>query len=218
MLAIAGGKGGCGKTTTAVGLAAALAREGQSPLVADADHEMPDLHLRTDVPRQPGLDAVAGGARPATIAHAPSDQPDIAVVPAGIGPDAAPAGLDRLDQWSGPVLLDCPAGAARDAAVPLRVADRTLLVTNPEPQTIRDTAKTAAMARTLGAPPIGVVWIDRSVAGRATETTVSEEAARKLFGCGVCTRVPAASEPVLQVENVRTAYQAAARKVRKRNI
>ena len=40
MLEIAGGKGGCGKTTTALGLAAALARGGDTtPLVADFDHD-----------------------------------------------------------------------------------------------------------------------------------------------------------------------------------
>ncbi|MFB6179596.1 MAG: tyrosine-protein kinase family protein [Halorientalis sp.] len=219
MLAIASGKGGCGKTTTAVGLAGALARAGQSPLVADADHEMPDLHLRANVPRTPGLAAVADGAHPATTAHTPTDRPGIAVLPAAsVRADGVSAALDRLRQWQGPVLLDCPAGAARDAARPFRAADRTLLVTNPDPQTLRDTTKTAAMARTLGAPPVGVISIERSIDGRATGRRLTDRTAHRLFDCPICAQIPQASEPVLQVENVRTAYRTAAKKLFKRNI
>lgn len=219
MLAIASGKGGCGKTTTALGLARALARADVSPLVADADHEMPDLHLRADVARTPGLPALAAGAQPRSVAHSSPVHPGIAVVPAaGVAPEMIPAGLDRLRHWQGPVLIDCPAGAARDAAVPLRLAERTLLVTNPEPQTLRDTAKTAAMARTLGAPPVGVVVIDRSVDQPTAAATFADSDARTLFECPVIARIPTVTEPPLQVENVRIAYEAAARKVFKRNI
>jgi septum site-determining protein MinD len=53
MLVIAGGKGGCGKTTTALGLAAVLAERGAPAVVADADRDMPDLHALAGV-RRPG--------------------------------------------------------------------------------------------------------------------------------------------------------------------
>ena len=216
MLAIASGKGGCGKTTTAVGLARALAREGQTPLVVDADTGMPDLHLRVDVPRTPGLGALADGGTPARVAHRAGG--GFAVLPVGtIAPDVVPSALDRLVAWDGPVLVDCPAGAARDAAMPLREADGTLLVTNPRAETLRDTAKTAAMARALDAPPLGVVSIDRSVAG-PDDARLTDADARGLFGCPVCGRIPNADAPVLRAERVRTAYRAVARKLSKRNI
>lgn len=56
MLAVAGGKGGSGKTTTALGLAGAFAQRRRRPLVVDCDLDAPNLHLRAGVPRDPGLD------------------------------------------------------------------------------------------------------------------------------------------------------------------
>jgi septum site-determining protein MinD len=52
MLALAGGKGGCGKTTTALGLAAAL--DGPA-VVVDTDRAMPNLHALAGVERHPTL-------------------------------------------------------------------------------------------------------------------------------------------------------------------
>lgn len=51
MLAVAGGKGGCGKTTTTVGLALAADRAGWACLAVDADRDVPDLHRVAGVER-----------------------------------------------------------------------------------------------------------------------------------------------------------------------
>jgi len=217
MLAIAGGKGGCGKTTTAVGLATALARGGDNPLVADADRDMPDLHLVTDVPATPGLDALADGASLDTVARTTARHPNVAVVPAGTEPGAAAeTALTRLREWPDHVLVDCPAGAARDAAVPLAVADQTLLVTTHDPRAIQDAIKTAAMARTLDAPPLGTLLVDRSGTGQADPLSVRD--AQTLFDCPLVGRVPASESEVLADEEVRNTYQTVAKKLYKRNI
>ncbi|MFB6218937.1 MAG: AAA family ATPase, partial [Halobacteriaceae archaeon] len=54
MLAVCGGKGGVGRTTTAVGLGAALAGHHRATLVVDADADMPDLHALAGTPAEPG--------------------------------------------------------------------------------------------------------------------------------------------------------------------
>lgn len=180
MLAIAGGKGGCGKTTTTLGLAGALVRQRKSALAVDADPEMPDLHALASVERDPGLDAVADGWPPGMVAGI-ADPPTrgVAVLPAAnsqsgharresYGPKSekrdsrsALAGVpslhERLRGFAGGVFLDCPAGAGPDAAAPLRIADAAVLVTTTEPACLRDTAKTAAMARELGTSVAGAV-------------------------------------------------------------
>ena len=149
MLAIAGGKGGSGKTTTALGVASALAQRRRRPLVVDCDLDAPNLHLRAGVDRDPGVDA----SNPEAAAHEAAALPGVDVLPAGDadGDDLA-ATLDSLPN-DRPVVLDCPAGASEAAARPLRAADATLLVTTLGQESVEDAVKTAAMARAVGASP-----------------------------------------------------------------
>jgi septum site-determining protein MinD len=102
MLAVAGGKGGAGKTTTTLGLAGALARQRRTVLAADADREMPDLHAMAGVARTPGLDAVAAGW-PARLVAASADLPTASSPPASAQTgDATTSGVRVLPAASGP--------------------------------------------------------------------------------------------------------------------
>jgi septum site-determining protein MinD len=112
-------------------------------------------------------------------------------------------------------VLDCPPGAARDAAIPLRHADRTLLVAPPSPRGLRDAAKTAAMARALDAPPVGAVLVDTTPRSPVERVTTAE--ARALLECDLVRRVPTADSRPLSSKPVRTAYAAVAKKVIERN-
>ncbi len=157
MLAIAGGKGGCGKTTTTLGVAAALDGE---VLVVDADRDMPNLHALAGVPRETTVADVSGD--PLSTAHESSCE--LSVLPAApSGPDGDTATqLPRVKSMDTTTLVDCPVGAGPDAAGPLRVADAAVLVTTLCAPALRDTAKTAAMrARSERA------WSASSSTGRA---------------------------------------------------
>ncbi|MFB6168932.1 MAG: MinD/ParA family protein [Haloferacaceae archaeon] len=197
MLAIAGGKGGVGKTTTALGLARAL----DGPVsVVDADTDMPDLHLLAGVDRDPTLAAVADGDDPAAVASPWPGEPSVAVVPAPTGTDAdrdvAPA-LARLSGGHGRVVVDCPGGAGPDAATALRAADAALLVATRRPAALRDAAKTAEMARAVGTDLVGAVL---------TRSEEAPDAAARLFGCPVFGPVPDVDPPVLPRASVCDAY------------
>lgn len=152
MLAVAGGKGGSGKTTTALGLAGALVERRRSPLLVDCDLDAPNLHLRAGVPRDPGLDA----PDPTTAVHEAETVPGADVLPAGDadGDDLA-AALDALPD-SRPVVLDCPAGASEAAVRPLRAADGCVVVATASREGVEDAVKTAAMARAVGTPVLAV--------------------------------------------------------------
>jgi septum site-determining protein MinD len=217
MLAIAGGKGGCGKTTTTYRLGRALAADGRSPLLVDADVEMPDLHRVAGVPGRPGLAAVADGHRLTSVAHTPTEYPELAVLSAtSADTDDVDTAVSRLRGWDGPVLLDCPAGAMADAVGPLRAADRTVVVSTPRRRSLRDAVKTAAMARELDAPALGTVLVETCPTDDAT--TVPAETARAVMNCPVAARVSYVSSGDRPTEPLPTAYQALARKVQQRNI
>lgn len=156
MLAIAGGKGGSGKTTTALGLAVALARQGENPVVVDCDCDMPDLHLNAGVKRTDGVDEVAEGASIEAASVSWKERPTVRLLTAGNRRNVDSA-LRRLPRWKDPVLLDCPPGTGPDAVRPLRHADETLLVTTDEPQSVADTELTARCARQLQSSIIGTL-------------------------------------------------------------
>lgn len=166
MFAIAGGKGGCGKTTLTLGIAARLAEAGERPLVVDTDCDMPDVHLVAEVTPDGGIDTLAAGSSPAEAIQWSERFPGVALVPAGTR-EHVDAALHRLSGWSGTVLLDLPAGASADATKPLRHATGVVLVATDAPQSLADAGQTARCGRTLGTPPVAMA-VRRT--GRTEET------------------------------------------------
>ncbi|MCL9813159.1 hypothetical protein [Natranaeroarchaeum aerophilus] len=195
MIAIAGGKGGCGKTTTTVAIARAIASGTTTPVVGvEADWDMPDLRwLAQTAPLQslPVRSIRAEGLSDRSAA------PGFTVLEA---PETAtPLGrqqiFDRVDQFCrnlpAQTLIDCPAGAGRDAAVPIEVASGILLVSTAEPASLRDTAKTAAMAEELRSPVIGAVL---------TGTDTVPEGATQLLGTDRIIPIPETRRPLRSPE------------------
>ncbi|AUG47610.1 CDP-4-dehydro-6-deoxy-D-gulose 4-reductase [Haloarcula taiwanensis] len=207
MLAIAGGKGGCGKTTIALGVGQALGTPTRPALVVDTDRDMPNLHRRAGVNPSPGITDVTASAEPTAVAQRATAVESVDVLPcqtaAGTAIDNA---INRLSRPDRPVVLDCPAGAGPDAARPLRGADRTVLVSTPTRQSLTDTAKTAAMARALDAPPALTVLVGSD--GSVDPST--------LLCCPETIHVPSVSKP-LESDRARARYVEIADVLTKRN-
>jgi septum site-determining protein MinD len=179
MLAIAGGKGGVGKTTTALGLAYARAAGDERTLIVDADRDMPDLHALARVEPRPTAAALvtaddtgsaATDATLSTVVQAVPDEHRVGVLPAAPGIERATMrrALRRLSCAPPAVVLDCPAGAGTDVADPLRLADGCVVVARETPAGLRDGAKTAALSRAVDTPVVGglVVGSRRGTAAR----------------------------------------------------
>ena len=210
MIAVAGGKGGSGKTTTTLGLARALSRRGASADAADADWDLPNLA------RLASETSDSGRSEPVTVVEAVGDLDSVVsrrdaptVLAAPADPDSAAAArtFDALANGvpeDAPTLLDGPAGASPDAAAPLRAADRSLLVTPLGRAALRDAAKTAAIARRLDCSPLGVV----AVRADSVPDSVAD-----LLGCPVLGRVPPAAPAPLADPAVRSAYDDVARRL-----
>ncbi|QLC32659.1 AAA family ATPase [Halarchaeum sp. CBA1220] len=159
MLAIAGGKGGVGKTTTALGLAAAYVRRRRRPLVVDADHGMPNCHLYADTPGERGVADVAAG-RPLADAVEPARAlPGVDVLAGGgVAPERYLDGLPR----GRPVVVDTAAGAGADVGAALVAADGVVVVTTADEEAVVDALKSAALARALGTPVVASVVVGTS--------------------------------------------------------
>lgn len=164
MIAIAGAKGGCGKTTTTLGLTEAVARTGTAALAVDADRQLPNLHVTGDVDREPTLATLesvpeADGADVASVAQASPRAERARIVPAPEPSETVDleAKLGALSNANGQTFVDCPSGAGPDAVEPLSVADGVVVVTTADERCVDATEKTVEMARRLETPVIGVV-------------------------------------------------------------
>lgn len=210
-VAIVGGKGGCGKTTTALGLALALVDRGHRPIVVDADVDVPDLHIRAGVNREPGLPAVAAGDRPVRVLQPSPAFPGVDVLAAGTVATTPPRALQHLDGLDRPVLVDCPAGAGPDASAPMRVANTAVLVTTTAPESQEDAAKSARMAEALDATPAVTVRVaDQRIEPPASRGATGVPGATTGIACDCEISVPRVTGPPLASDRVRERYAAAA--------
>lgn len=201
MIAIAGGKGGCGKTTTALGVATALAGRGYEPLVVDGDCDMPDVHHRAGLDRAGGIDALAEGESLACAVEETAAVPGVRLLTGGRR-DALDTALRRVRAWDGPVLVDCAAGTSEASLRPLRRADRALVVSTTQPQCLEDTAVTRDVVRRLPTALVGVVV---RLTPQARDGTVPEN-------WSVCARLPAVDTP-LDNPQVTREYHAVSRRL-----
>jgi len=216
MLAIAGGKGGSGKTTTALGFARALVAAGERPVVVDADCDMPNLHTMADVDRTPGVGTLAEGGSLDSVVHRSTTVPGVDLVPAGRATGRLEQRALRRLRWaSGRVVVDCPAGASDAVAGPLSAAGAALVVSTPERTSLVDAAKTARMASALDTRVPGVVLT------RATREPCSRGDDPLRAECDVLVEIPESDRgtgAVLADPAVRSSYERLAERLYERNI
>jgi flagellar biosynthesis protein FlhG len=139
--AVTSGKGGVGKTTVAVGLAAALARLGQRPLLVDADLGLANAHLPLGLLPATTLDDLVRGA--ATLEEVVLDSAfGVRLVPGGSGSalladldpvrrEALAAELGKLAYHTDTLVIDTAAGISSAVTRFLRLADDIVVVTTP---------------------------------------------------------------------------------------
>jgi len=191
---IASGKGGTGKTTTTLNLGTALAAMGKKTAVLDADIGMANLGLLIGLERSKiTLHEVLGGN--ANINEAIYEGPGgLKVIPSGLSlkgfqksnPDKLKEVMSTLVDGMDFLLIDAPAGISKDGVIPLAVADKVILVVNPELASMADALKTKALTEMLGRTVEGAI-LNRAA---LEKTEINRNKVSELLGVKVLEMIP----------------------------
>jgi cell division ATPase MinD len=160
-IAIVSGKGGVGKTTTSINLAAFLNNIGQNVLLIDANTNTPDIGLSLGAPVVPiSLQHVLSGknvAEEAIYTHHSGTK----VMPSSLSLNADIKGLSKVTgKLKGNfdfILVDSAAGLGDDVFASLKACDECMIVTNPELPAITGALKTIKFAEKLDKKVIGIL-------------------------------------------------------------
>jgi len=162
---ILSGKGGVGKTSTAVNMGAALTYFGRDAVVVDGNLSTPNLGLHLGVPVVPiTLHDVLKGKN-SLLDSVYLHHTGLKIVPAGlslkdlqnVSPEKLKRVLPMLDGLTDVVVVDGSAGLGRETLGVMQAVDELIIVTNPELPAITDALKTIRLCEELGKKVRGVI-------------------------------------------------------------
>jgi len=166
-IVITSGKGGVGKTTTAVNLGAAIKYFDENVLVIDGNLTTPNVGLHLGSPEAPvNLNHVLLGkadAHEAVYEH----ESGIKIIPSSLSIKELRKLDDSTDnlknfkkdfaKLSDNIIVDSAAGLGGEATSAMKLADEIIIVTNPEMPAITDALKTIKLAEQMKKPVTGVI-------------------------------------------------------------
>ncbi len=159
VIGIMSGKGGVGKTTTALNLGLAIRSFGEKVTVIDGDIKNPNLGLYLGV-YQPNFtlnDVIKRNVdlNEAKFMHASG----IEIVPASLAPSNI--GLSRLrdffDASDGYYIIDFPPGLGKDTLAILDICDEGIIVTNPNMPSVVSTMRLINIIKSQNKKVLGVI-------------------------------------------------------------
>ena len=160
------GKGGVGKSTSAINLGLALHQFGKNTVVLDANLTTPNIGIYLGVPSVPNtIHHVLNNNKKSlkdAVYHHPSG---LKVIPGDLGVNklnylkidklkTVMADIEGLFDY---VIVDGAAGLGKEAMSALDASDKALIVTNPEMAAVTDALKTVQVARKMRKQILGVV-------------------------------------------------------------
>lgn len=165
VIAVISGKGGVGKTTTAINLGAALNKFNQDVIVVDANLNTPNVGVHLGAP-----------IVPVTLNHVLKGKADIeeAIYEHSSGTKIVPASLSvkeltkfntkkfpdivkKLKKISDFIIFDSAAGFGDEAMATIDAGDEIIVVTNPEMPAVTDALKAVKVAREKNKDVRGVI-------------------------------------------------------------
>ncbi len=158
-IAILSGKGGTGKTSICAGIATALAKEGQRVLCIDCDIGLRNLDIALGLSDEASLnflDITQGHyLLEQLLPHPKFPTLWFLTAPVNISADEIKVGafaamIQRAKEKFDYVFMDSPAGVDAGFRLTATNADRILVVTGPDPASIRDAGRTGQLLELMG--------------------------------------------------------------------
>lgn len=165
IIVINSGKGGVGKTTTAINLGASLNRLNKEVIIVDANLNTPNIGLQLGAP-----------IVPITLNHVLKGKADIgeAIYEHSSGMKIVPSSLSvkeltkfntkkipeisrQLAKLCDYVIIDSAAGFGEEVIAVMEASDEIIIVTNPEMPAVTDALKSVKVAREMGKTVNGVI-------------------------------------------------------------
>jgi septum site-determining protein MinD len=163
--AIISGKGGVGKTTTAINLGASLNSLGEDVIIVDGNLTTPNIGIYLGAPIVPTtLNHVLNGeakVEDAIYEHESGTK----IMPASISLNETekinykkfPEIAKKIKKITSHILIDSAAGLGEEAKIAISSSDEIILVTNPEIAAVTDALKTIRLSESMNKPVKGVI-------------------------------------------------------------
>lgn len=165
ILVITSGKGGVGKTTTAINLGAAINYFGKDVLVIDANLSTPNIGIHLNSPEVPiNLNHVLlNKADPVEAIY--EHESGLKILPSSLSiKELKKIKPERLKDFKKDftniadyVIVDSAAGLGHETESVIDLADELIIVTNPEMPAIADALKVIKLAKEKGKTVLGVI-------------------------------------------------------------
>lgn len=154
IIVISSGKGGVGKTVTAINLAAALNKLGKEVILVDSNLTTPNIAINLGAPVVPiTLNHVLSGKKniySAVYKHHSGIKTVLSSLSLHnlkkINPERFVKAIESLKQHADYIIIDSAAGLGYESILPFQVADEFFIVTNPENPAVTDALKTIKLA------------------------------------------------------------------------
>jgi septum site-determining protein MinD len=162
--AVAGGKGGVGRTTSAINLGAALEQYDYDTTVVDGDLSMSNMQLLLGLDVDRGVHSILAGE--ASVAEASVDLPGgLTVMPGERELDAYgdattsafPEIIEAIRGTADVIIVDTSARPGSETSAALEVADVVLLVTTVDEPAVRNTATIRRLTERLDGEVAGAL-------------------------------------------------------------